>query len=157
MIITKITTIDDPMRPEQTKAEILADVRDMTQKHRDLFVTLLKQSIQTEDTVGSCLYAAFMCSTALGKFTKAQITIRGGDGEGDGGLFVDDVGHGHYWLEADIQGDKFIVDITADQFGLPPVIVERIEVMAQIYVPGDQQVVNDHVLEMMKEIAQGGQ
>lgn len=157
MIIPQITTIDDDMQPEKTKAEILADVREMTQKNRDLFVELLNQSIQTEDTEGSCLYAAFMCSTILGKFTQAQITIRGGDGDGDGGLVVDGVAHGHYWLEAEIQGDRFIVDITADQFGLPPVIVERIEVMAQIYIPGDQQVVNDHVLEMMQEIARGGQ
>lgn len=144
------------MTTEKSKAEILADVRDLTQKNRDLFVTLLSQSIKTEDTVGSCLYAAFMCSTVLGKFTQAEIAIRGGDGEGDGGLFVDGVGHGHYWLEADVQGDKYIVDITADQFGLPAVIVERIEVMVQIYVPGDQAVVNEHVLDLMKEIALGG-
>lgn len=144
------------MTTEKSKAEILADVRDLTQKNRDLFVTLLSQSIKTEDTVGSCLYAAFMCSTVLGKFTQAEIAIRGGDGEGDGGLFVGGVGHGHYWLEADVQGDKYIVDITADQFGLPAVIVERIEVMVQIYVPGDQAVVNEHVLDLMKEIALGG-
>lgn len=156
MISTYIKAIEKDMQPEKSKAEILANVRDMTQSNRDLFVNLLRQSIKTVDTVGSCLYAAFMCSQILGKFTQAEITIRGGDGKGDGGLVVDGVARGHYWLEADIQGDKYIVDITADQFGLPPVIVESIEVMGQIYVPGDQQVVNDHVLVMKKEIALGG-
>lgn len=147
--------IEDPMQPQQSKAEILADVRDLTQKNRDLFMVLLNKSIQTDDTVGSCLYAAFMCSTVLSKFTQAEISIRGGDGEGDGGLFVDGASRGHYWLEADIQGDKYVVDITADQFGLPPVIVERLEVMSQIYVPGCQETVNEHVLNMMKEMAEG--
>lgn len=145
--------IEDPMQPQKSKAEILADVRDLSQKNRELFMVLLKDSLNSEQTVGSCLYAAFMCSTVLSKFTEAEITIRGGDGEGDGGLFVDGAARGHYWLEADIQGDRYIVDITADQFGLPPVIVERVEVMAQLYIPGCQETVNEHVLEMMKDMA----
>lgn len=143
------------MKPEQTKAEILAEVTDITTKNRALFVTLLNQSLKTEDTAGTCLYAAFMNMTVVGKFTQADVVIRGGDGEGDGGLFVDGVGHGHYWVEADIKGEKYVLDVTADQFGLPAIVVEPLANMAAYYFPGDQDLVNDHVVELMAEIAKG--
>jgi hypothetical protein len=137
-----------------TETSALSELKRLAGSSRELFREILEMSINTRDTKGACLYASLMCSTALNKFTAAKVTIRGGDGEGDGGIFVDGVGHGHYWMEADVDGLHYIVDITGDQFGLPPLIVERVEVMAQIYVPGCQGTVDHHVAELMAEIAQ---
>lgn len=130
----------------------LSEIKRLALSSRELFLELLQMSINIKDTKGACLYASVMCSLILNKFTDATVIVRGGDGESDGGLFVDGVGHGHYWLEADINGDLYIVDVTADQFGLPPIIVERIEVMSRIYVSGCQETVDEHFLELKTDI-----
>ena len=139
-------------QPTSDAAQILHDVRGLTTKNREIIETILRESLSSSDTAGACLYASLICAQTINKFTAASAIIRGGDGEGDGGLLVDGVRNGHYWLEVDVCGDLFIVDITADQFGLPPVIIERVEVMQQLYVPGNQQVVDGHVADMKNQI-----
>lgn len=139
-------------QPTSDAAQILQDVRGLTEKNREIFERIVEQSLLKTEMTGACLYASILCAQTINKFTAAKAIIRGGDGEGDGGLLVDGARNGHYWLEVDVCGDRFIVDITADQFGLPPVIIERVEVMQQIYVPGNQKVVDCHVADMNKEL-----
>jgi len=139
-------------QPTPDAALILHEVRGLITKNREIIETILRQSLLSSNTAGACLYASLICAQTINKFTAAKAIIRGGDGEGDGGLLVDGVRNGHYWLEVDVCGDRFIVDITADQFGLPPVIIERVEVMQQLYVPGDQMVVDGHVADMKNQI-----
>lgn len=134
---------------------MIDEVRGLTEKNRTIFESILEQSMSRTDVTGACLYACIICDQTINKFTGARAVICGGDGEGDGGIFVDGAARGHYWLEVDIEGHRYIVDITADQFGLPPIIIERVEVMQQIYQAGDQSVVDRHVSEMLAEL-QGG-
>lgn len=134
----------------------IEQVKSLVAKNREIIVQTLQDSGLQEGTKGACLYASIIGCITLNRFTKAEVIIRGGDGDGDGGIKVDGALHGHYWLEADIDGNRYVIDITADQFGMPPVIIERVEVMQQIYLPGDQVTVDEHVREMMDEIGGGG-
>jgi hypothetical protein len=87
----------------------------------------------------------------LEKFTGCQVHVRGGDGCQDGGYVGPDGAHGHYWVEVDSQTDgRWVVDITADQFGGPPVLVLR-SAEAPGYVAGDQNVVDEQVDMLLKE------
>jgi len=119
---------------------------------RAVFESILTQSLGHQRTSGACLYAAVLCKTLINRFTSYQATVRGGDGEADGGLFIGKVGHGHYWIEARKGEQSFIVDITADQFGLPEVIVAPLQDLPARYVPGDQAAVEAHALELQLEI-----
>jgi len=73
---------------------------------------------------GTCLYASFLLQRSLEKFADCVVKVRGG-GQGDGGLIgADGICHGHYWVEGrTFAGRSFVADITADQFGLKPVVV----------------------------------
>jgi hypothetical protein len=85
----------------------------------------------------------------------ASACVRGGDGDKDGGL-KDAAGNlrGHYWVEGTAaNGDTFIADITADQFGYPPVVVLSLEEGRSLYVSGDQAVVDAHVAAEEEQIA----
>ena len=76
-------------------------------------------------TAGTCLYGSILLQQALDRFGNCEAVVRGGDGAGDGGA-QDKAGawHGHYWVEGRTKdGKPFLADITADQFGWPPVVV----------------------------------
>ncbi|WP_408602136.1 hypothetical protein [Pseudomonas sp. PLMAX] len=129
---------------EATAAE-LDDVKKLVSDARGLFVRLLEMSLNHSQTKGSCLYAVILCSTLINKFTKHKARIRGGNGVSDGGLFIGQVGHGHYWVELDMHGTPYIIDITADQFGLSPIIIADSLSLPARYEPGNQATVDSHV------------
>lgn len=130
------------------KITTLAEIEKLVHDARALFVQLLKMSLSHSDTKGTCLYAVILCSTLINKFTDHTAMIRGGDGLNDGGLFIGAGGHGHYWIEIDIVGTRYIIDITADQFGLAPVIISDAASLEARYISGDQRTVDDHVEEI---------
>ena len=129
-----------------------AELASLAASTREIFERVLAQSQGHQRTLGTCLYAAVLCSVVINRFTNLQAIVRGGDGEADGGLFIDGVGHGHYWVEAREGDQAFIVDITADQFGLPPVIVAPTDDLPARYIPGDQATVDEHAAELRHEI-----
>lgn len=125
----------------------LAEVTKLVSDAREMFVRLLETSLSHSNTKGTCLYAVILCSMLINKFTEHPATIRGGDGINDGGLFIGSAGHGHYWIEVDVCGTPHVVDITADQFGLPPVIIADCSSLPARYEPGTQETVDRHVHE----------
>ena len=74
------------------------------------------------------------------KFTTATAEIRGGDGLGDGGILGSDgQWYGHYWVHVATQvGERYVMDITCDQFGYGSVFIEKLELAACRYRRGDQ-------------------
>jgi hypothetical protein len=104
---------------------------------------------------GSCLFAAIVLQMMVELYRGYPCAvIRGGDGEGDGG-YVDAAGqhHGHYWVEAtDAGGERFVLDVTADQFAGQELVQLPIETAMQLYHPGDQATVDHHVAEERKKL-----
>lgn len=130
-----------------------ADLVRMAAHTRELFERLLADALGHQRTLGTCLYASVLCATVINKFTKSHAVVRGGDGDAGGGLFVDCMGYGHYWVEVLADGQVYVVDITADQFGLPPLIVSPLRSLPAKYVNGDQVNVDEAVAELNREIA----
>lgn len=133
---------------EKAPAEIVS----IAVSTRESFNTMLEQSLGHKRTIGTCIYAAVLCSKLICRFTSAEAIVRGGDGSGDGGLFVNGTGHGHYWVEARVDQLVLVVDITADQFGLPSVIIAPAGETPAQYIVGDQATVNLHVADLLREI-----
>ncbi len=77
------------------------------------------------------------------QFTDFKVLCRGGDGITSGFRASSGELHGHYWLAVKTQTDTFIVDITADQFGYPAIIVEE-EHSSLAYLSGDQENIDEH-------------
>jgi len=79
-------------------------------------------------------------------------------GENDGGLVnAQGVKHGHYWIEGSTAtGDRFLADITADQFHFEPVVLLWQEDAWERYQAGNQDTVNAHVTEMWDELESVG-
>lgn len=114
---------------------------------RSLYERLLLESIGSSATRGSCLYAAILLQSLVEKFLPMTARVRGGDGHADGGFVATDGSrHGHYWIEVTCSQSReaWVVDITADQFGEPAVRVLPLNQASQ-YVPGDQDLVDEHV------------
>lgn len=109
-------------------------------------------------TAGACLHASFLLSDSLARFTGCSTAIRGGDGKKDGGaLGRDGTWYGHYWVEATrADGQCFVADITADQFGHAPVVVMPLEEAVIRYRPGHQPTVDEAVSALAGEIRAAG-
>ncbi|MFL1480953.1 hypothetical protein [Pseudomonas grimontii] len=131
----------------------MTDIASVAESARKIFAASLSQCFGHQDTAGTCLFGAVLCAKMINQFTDATAVIRGGDGECDGGVFIDGVGHGHYWVEAQTTDSVIVVDVTGDQFGLPPVVVAPIEHCPAAYVPGCQETVDRHVRETLPELA----
>jgi hypothetical protein len=127
------------------KQQALFELRSMIIQARSLFEEMLESSIGVRETAGTCLYATIMCRTLIERFSPFQPQIRGGDGDGDGGLWVDGICHGHYWVEIAVAGELYIADITADQFGQDSVILSPATSLLVRYEAGDQEIVDEHV------------
>ena len=81
--------------------------------------------------------------------------IRGGDGDKDGGC-RDTAGgmRGHYWVEVTLaDGTCGVADITADQFGHPPIRWLPLPGAATLQQPGRQNLVDASVRDVDDEIA----
>lgn len=134
------------------------ELAELIQGSRDIHERLLRAS-EIEETAGTCLYASFVLRMALEKFGRCRATIRGGDGGDDGGA-VDVHGtlRGHYWVEGTTpEGIAFVADVTADQFGHPPVYFERADASRTRYIPGDDTVVSEAVADLAQSIADTAQ
>ena len=118
-------------------------VFDIAATIREHFLRILESSIKTKQTKGSCLYACALLKTAYSQFTDFKVLCRGGDGITSGFRASSRELHGHYWLAVKTQTDTFIVDITADQFGYPAIIVEE-EHSSLAYLSGDQENIDEH-------------
>lgn len=61
---------------------------------------------------------------------------------------------GHYWVEGTTpDGDAFVADVTADQFGHQPVFFERAEVARARYAPGNDETVAEAVRDLAESVA----
>jgi len=122
---------------------------------RDLFQLILQDCLNDASTAGTCLHAACLLKTSIENFAPGHSAIvRGGDGEGDGGC-MDSAGRwrGHYWVEvAHADGRRWVADITGDQFGLAPVVWDRLPGASLRYRPGNQDVVDEHVARMIAHL-----
>lgn len=120
---------------------------------RSVHVRML-QSAGLSSAKGSCLFAAVLLAEAVRKFGACErVTIRGGDGAGDGG-YQDAAGqrHGHYWVEAQTGEETVVLDVTADQFGGLPITVLPLSV-AKAYQAGSQKTTDAHIAEFGQELA----
>lgn len=64
-------------------------------------------------------------------------------------LLEQHLGHGHYWVSAqnDQSGDTLVLDITADQFGVPPVIILTLEEAYGRYYSRSSDEIREHVVK----------
>lgn len=120
---------------------------------RRIFEYVVKDSLKTTDVAGTCMYGSILVSMLLEKFSGIRTRIAGGDGCGDGGIMTSDGMKGHYWVVANVHGMFFIVDITADQFGMGKIIYKGIK-DAPEYVEGYHVTINEHVAEALNQIVE---
>lgn len=142
--------------PDQTEKK--PSLRELAEGARRIHLVLLAKSINTTATAGSCMYGAFLLRLSLRQFGNcSEVIIRGGGGGRDGG-YRDGAGvvHGHYWVETCTPEGRFVLDITADQFGADPVLVSPIAAARDRYLPGDQWLVDAHVEEFEASIMTNG-
>jgi hypothetical protein len=144
------------MTKEETEA--VAEFRASLDTLRNVFASILRDSLGHGRTAGSCGYACMMLQPIIEKFHPSlRVVVRGGDGAGDGGFIAaDGRGHGHYWIEVQgLAGEDWVVDIVADQFGLDPIQFGTASDLAGRYLPGDQQVVDEQLAELRAELGGG--
>ena len=144
-------TIESPNLSETQMNEV-QEITELLNHARELFTRMLNDSISTDQTTGSCFYACYLSKLLIDKFSPFEAIYRGGDGHGDGG-YKDSKGniHGHYWLEVVSKRYRYIVDITADQFGDLPVVVLPIDSASQ-YISGNQQIIDEHYDEYKQHV-----
>lgn len=144
-----MNTCNESVGNELESAPEFEKILNMANDIRAMFIKMLKDSINTDATQGSCAYACFFAKHLFDKFTDYQTAYRGGDGHGDGGYIdADGIHHGHYWLNIQTANQAYIVDITADQFGAEPVVVLPLS-KAEQYVSGCQEIVEDHFTDLI--------
>lgn len=126
-----------------------AALHDIAGTIRRIYLLALQDSIGRAETNGACFYACILLQQAVERFSGMTALIRGGDGLLDGGYFdCRGRGYGHYWVEARLDEKRaWVVDITADQFGAPQVVVIPLSTSTCSYKPGDQASVNRHVAD----------
>ena len=142
----------------------LQPVDDLCSSIRGIFERVLAVE-KIANTAGTCLHGSILLQQALDRFADCETVVRGGDGAGDGGA-LDKTGawHGHYWVEGLTRdGKPFLADITADQFGWPPIVVLPLEEGRERYQPGDDTVcgraVENELVRMLGtngELEEGG-
>jgi hypothetical protein len=101
-------------------------------------------------STGMCLHGSMLLMVLLRQFAIPDcfIEIRGGE---FGIRDLSGVWRGHYWVEASLAEERYVIDITADQFGYDRVVVLPIEVAQQMYRPGPQDEVNDALISLAED------
>ena len=129
-------------------------IRELATSVRLIFMAILADCNSGSSTRGTCAHATFLTWQCFEKFSSYQCILRGGDGAEDGG-YIDASGnrHGHYWLQVDTETGAYIVDITADQFGGPPVVVLPVTENVQ-YMHGQQDLVDEQFIQLFADIQQ---
>lgn len=102
-------------------------------------------------SAGACLHASMVVLILLRKFSRAKAVVRGGP-ERQGAKDVEGKWRGHYWVETDMpSGERFVVDVTADQFGHEPVVVLPVELAGERYKAGEQGEVDEALMACADE------
>lgn len=103
-------------------------------------------------SAGSCLHASLIFVLLLRRFGRGTARIRGGGPPTAGCLDRTGALRGHYWVDVlSLEGDAFVVDVTADQFGYEPVVVLPLPESLQRYRPGPQDEVDEAFGEVVAE------
>lgn len=103
--------------------------------------------------MGSCLHASVLAASLWNRFHGGGAMVRGGDGELQQGIRdVQGAWHGHYWCEIELAKGRFIVDITADQFGHEAVRVLPYETAFGTQYRAGDQVLVDAAVEKLAEL-----
>lgn len=114
-------------------------------------------------SAGSCLHMSVMAQYLMRRFKICDSIVRGGNGSNETGCQGRDGSwNGHYWLECfnfpeknpEADGLRFVMDLTADQFGWDAVRVIALE-KAKGYSPSDQSEV-DEAAEKLRQDFQIG-
>lgn len=144
-----MTLHTDPSIQAMLAAQSSRQMTEIAIHTRSILESMLSGARGTSETRGSCMYAAYLLASMLNQFKGCDhALVRGGDGEGDGGYFsADQVGHGHYWVEATVGPDTYVIDITADQFGGPAIMIATLAESRQRYRAGEQATIDDHVAD----------
>lgn len=112
-------------------------------------------------TDGACLHAAVILQQALEKFVpEIEFVVCGGSPDtkderygGEQGLLGrDNEYHGHYWVGFDLLGDRYVCDITSDQFGYEEVVLEPTGYPDCRYREGNRKEIQEHVQEVIQEL-----
>lgn len=136
-----------PHLPGCNPADV-ATLQDILHGTRGIFEKVLSSSMSTSDTTGSCLYASVLVAKSVEKWTPFSAVVRGGGPlEGPAlGYYDGSAWQGHYWVEVQLQDEPVaVVDITADQFGGPPVQVLAWAHASDRYRAGEQAAVDEAV------------
>lgn len=101
---------------------------------RGVMLHAVKQSIGRQDVTDTCGFACALLASLLQRFCGVAPRFCGGGPQyGTGLLMPTGQRAGHYWLEVVLDGRVWVVDITADQFGWPPIVFCPKDTLADIY------------------------
>ncbi|MGV8399277.1 DUF6283 family protein [Pseudomonas aeruginosa] len=140
----------DPASNESEGSERISEV---CTRMRDIFERILAVT-GVESTAGSCLHASVLLSQSLDRYAGCETVVRGGNGLLDGGAqSASGEWRGHYWVEGITKGgEPFLADITADQFGWPPVVILPLASARARYRPGNDDAVGLAVDELVASL-----
>jgi hypothetical protein len=103
-------------------------------------------------SAGACLHASLVVVMLLRRFGRGKALVRGGGPPDAGSLDSCGAWRGHYWVEVlTLEGEAFIVDVAADQFGFEPVIVLPLLQSLPRYQPGPQDEVDEAFDDLVRE------
>lgn len=123
---------------------------------RTSLVNALQSAIGTPDTTGACLYGCILVRLAITQWAKPYTAAVRGGGPLEGpelGLFDGTSWRGHYWVEVQLDGQPiYVADISADQFGLEPLVLMPWAQAQQVYRPGEQQAVDEALAEELARV-----
>lgn len=108
---------------------------------RRIHLMLLDRAIGLAETRGSCLYASALLASMVNRFSAWEARVCGGSW-----CAADGQRQGHYWVQARLNEAQFVLDISADQFGAPEVLVVPI-LAAQNWQPDDSVCIDEHLAE----------
>ena len=113
---------------------------------RRIHLVLLDRVIGVSETMGSCMFASAQLASLVNRFSAWRAQVRGGYWVAPSGQR-----HGHYWVHAQLHDVHFVLDITADQFGLSEVLVLPLA-SAQAWQVDESVSVDEHLAEEQLEV-----
>lgn len=125
--------------PVRAPADSLQLLWELASSARQVHEHILEASVGHTTTRGSCLYASVHLTSMVNKFSDWHAAVHGGAWQAQDGEL-----HGHYWVQATLNEAKFILDITADQFGAGKVLVLPLAAASQ-YILDEDSLVAEHI------------
>ena len=136
----------------------LEQIMEVCSGTREIFDQLIAEA-GIPGVAGSCLHASILLQINLDGFCGTRTRVCGGEGEDEGDCgALDSAGRwrGHYWVEGvTCAGEGFVADITADQFGWPPVVLMPLASARDRYRRRDDDLVDEVVQEELVKMAEG--